>query len=150
VLRRSLGKGSGANSWQFDSAAVVEWLRGETLATAAPNVNMAEARRRRAVAEASLAELELAKAHGQFVATRDVELVWGRIFGNVRAHLLSLPSKLVPQLTGITDSAQVYRMLTDAIREALTELSGDASIAGMAGEVEGVLAIEHEGNGADR
>jgi hypothetical protein len=31
-----------------------------------------------------LAELELAKAHGEVMAVKDVELTWGRILGNVR------------------------------------------------------------------
>jgi hypothetical protein len=111
---------------------------------------MAEARRRRAVAEASLAELELAKARDEFVATRDVQIAWAGIISNVRAHFLALPSRLTHQLAGVTDLAKVHEMLTNAIYDALTELSGDASIARVADEVEGALAAAHEGNGRDQ
>jgi phage terminase Nu1 subunit (DNA packaging protein) len=105
VVRRPSGRGHGANQWQFDSAAMIAWLREEGQADAGQaQMDMAEARRRRAAAEASLAELGLAKARGEMLPVRDVEIVWGRVIGNVKPLLLAIPARLSFHLSGVSDS----------------------------------------------
>jgi hypothetical protein len=72
------------------------------------------------------------------------------LISNARAHLLALPSKLAFQLAGVSDAGEVHATLTNAIHEALSELAGDANIAGAADNVESALAIAHVGNDKDQ
>jgi hypothetical protein len=41
----------------------------------------------------------------------------------MRSRLLAIPSKLTPRLVLLTDPGKVFRLLTDAIFEALREVS---------------------------
>lgn len=56
----------------------------------APTVSLDEARTRKALAEAELAELEVAKARGEYVSVADAGAAWGRALDLVVARLRTL------------------------------------------------------------
>lgn len=60
----------------------------------APAVSLDEARTRKALAEAELAEIELAKARQEIVTLTDYEEALGRILDRLMARLRSLPVRL--------------------------------------------------------
>jgi phage terminase Nu1 subunit (DNA packaging protein) len=131
VVKAATGRGSGANRWQFDSAAVAEWLRAQAIAGAVGKLTTAsgnEARRRKLTAEAALSELELAKKSGELVAVADVEVTWSRLVSNFRTRMLAMPSKLAGPLVGIAGPAVINSRLQDAIHEALAELSDERKL----------------------
>lgn len=81
------------------------------------------ARTRKIIAEAEIAELELAKIRKSLSLTDDVVKAWSDVLHACRAKFLSLPSKLAPVIATETDIAVVERLLDDQMREALAELS---------------------------
>ena len=86
------------------------------------HVDLNEARRRKASAEAQLAELELARQQGQVVAVEDVGVELERCYSAVRARLMAIPPKLAPLLCP-DDPATAQGMIETAVVEALAELS---------------------------
>lgn len=61
----------------------------------APTVSLDEARTRKALAEAELAEIELAQARGEVVALADYEAALARILDRLAARLRALPVRLL-------------------------------------------------------
>ncbi len=61
---------------------------------AAPLVSLDDARSRKMLAEAELAELEVAKARGEFVAVADYESALARVCDRLAARLRALPVRL--------------------------------------------------------
>ena len=74
-------------------------------------------------AQADMAELELAAMNGQYVKLEMLEAEWASIVSNIRARFLSMPSKLAPRLSGISDARLVEDELINEVYEILGELS---------------------------
>jgi hypothetical protein len=74
------------------------WREGELVKQAkaelAPTVSLAEARTRKALAEAELAELEVAKSRGEFVAVADYAKALARVINLVTARIRAMPPRL--------------------------------------------------------
>jgi phage terminase Nu1 subunit (DNA packaging protein) len=64
------------------------------LAELAPTVSLDEARTRKALAEAELAELDVAKARGEFVSVADFEAALARVLDRLMARLRAMPLRL--------------------------------------------------------
>ena len=73
-------------------------------------------------AKRKLAELKLAKMNGEVYSADVVEQVMTEMLVNLRTQLLGLPTKLAPQLQGMTKE-EAYGMLTEEIEDKLYELS---------------------------
>ncbi|WP_276789923.1 hypothetical protein [Veillonella magna] len=69
-----------------------------------------------------IAELKLAKMERNAYSAHTVELVLTEMLSNLRAQLLGLPTKLAPQLEGMTKET-IYSRLTEEIEDKLSELS---------------------------
>lgn len=78
--------------------AFARWREQQMVETAkreaAPTVSLDEARTRKALAEAELAELEVAKSRGEFVAVADYEKAVARVINRVTARIRAMPSRL--------------------------------------------------------
>jgi phage terminase Nu1 subunit (DNA packaging protein) len=81
------------------------------------------ARTRKILAEAEMAELELAKIHGQLVQTEEVCKAWEEVLRNMKAKLLGMPSKVAPTILGETSVAAIKVLLDNAVEECLNELA---------------------------
>lgn len=120
------GKKTG-NRWQFEPAAVDKWLAdrdGPAEPENQPHVTLAEARRRKALADAELAEYELAEKKREVVPIEEAVEMLTREFSRVRQKLLALPSKLAPIVVAIKDQASAKEAIEAEITEVLNELSG--------------------------
>jgi phage terminase Nu1 subunit (DNA packaging protein) len=79
-------------------------------------------------ARANIAEMEEAKLRAELIPAGEIQPAWEAMALHVRNHLLAVPTKVtahVPQSV----RAQVFQLLTDAIHQALTELSETEIIA---------------------
>ncbi|MBA1304291.1 hypothetical protein [Stutzerimonas stutzeri] len=95
-------------------AALVEEMAGGDKAS-----ELTAERVRKLRADASLAELELAKAKGEVSTIEDFEAVWNQACGIIRANMLQVPRRVVSSLIGETDEARFKQVLTDEITLAL-------------------------------
>jgi phage terminase Nu1 subunit (DNA packaging protein) len=70
-------------------------------------------------AEATMAELELAKAVGAVALVSEFERAQNMMVGTIRTNLLQVPSRAVLQLLGCTDESSFKQKLRDEIILAL-------------------------------
>jgi hypothetical protein len=84
-----------------------------------------EARRRRELAEANIAEMKQAELEGLLIRADAVRQAWAGKITTARDALLQIPSRLAPVLTMETDLIKTTQLLEDAVRQALAELSAE-------------------------
>ena len=82
-------------------------------------------RTRKEAAQADKIEMENALTSGQLVPVQDVENGWTNILSRVNSRIMRIPTSTAPLVLGKTDVFAVQRVLTDAVRDALAELSAD-------------------------
>lgn len=68
-------------------------------------------------------ELDLEVKRGELYPGEEVELVVSDMLIRFKSHLLSIPSKLSPQLSEMSDKNTIQRLLKREVAEALSELS---------------------------
>lgn len=68
-------------------------------------------------------ELELQIMRGELHRSEDVKRVMNDMLGNFRAKLLALPTKMAPQVLGLTEIPPIKEKLKTAVYEAMSELS---------------------------
>lgn len=86
-------------------------------------ISYEEARTRKVLAEAEIAELELSRIVGTLCKTEDVVKAWELVLHACKSKLLSLPSKVAPILAVESDSSIIKSTIEAEIREALNELA---------------------------
>jgi hypothetical protein len=84
-----------------------------------------EARTRREIAEANLAEMREAELEGKLIRVEVIRAAWAKRVASTRDALLQIPSRLAPTLAAQSDVDQVARLLEEELRQALAELSRD-------------------------
>jgi phage terminase Nu1 subunit (DNA packaging protein) len=87
------------------------------------NTSYEEARRRRELAEASIAEMKQAELEGLVIRADAVRAAWAAKVTTARDALLQIPSRLAPVLAAESDLIKTTQLLEDAVRQALAELS---------------------------
>ena len=80
------------------------------------------AQTRLVTAQAELKENELAEQRGELHRASVVQKIWGERNVNIRAKLLSIPTKISPELVG-KDLLTIQAKLKAAVYEALEELA---------------------------
>lgn len=140
-------KGAPGKQWKFNTADVATWreehiaqqVQGDT-----SQLDIDEARRRKLAAEAAMMELDLAKRRGEVIEIEQVAAIIGDDYANVRAKLLSLPTKLAPMLTGIEDPLECKALIERGVTEALEELTADGIYSGEISDPEDLGSEESE------
>lgn len=89
------------------------------------NLDLTRERARLAHFQANKTELEAAKLKGELIEVEEVADLVGQDYANVRAKLLSLPTKLAPELVSLDGLEQLRAAIERGVHEALAELSAD-------------------------
>ena len=124
-------RGGHGKEWQFDSAAVIQWIKDQAVANAVGDTKKAdteELRRRKLAAETTIAEIEAAKARGEVAELRAVEREWSSAYAAFRTRMLQIPARVATSLVGETDERAIKSVLADEIEESLRtmgEAGGD-------------------------
>jgi terminase small subunit / prophage DNA-packing protein len=118
-----LEKGGPSKGYKFDTAAVAEWRSEEAAEQAVelsdPGTDPAI---RKLSAEASLAELKLAREEGSLVPIADVERGWSMLIAACRSRLLAVPVKCAAMARAAESTEAARALIEKAITEALNEL----------------------------
>ena len=113
------------------TARVATMRQPSSAETAAPSPSgsesYAEAKRRRASADANLAEMKAAQQMGKLIDLATVEQAFAEVGFLLRARLLALPSNLVSELEGLTP-AQIHLTLKKHIHQLLHDLHENSPI----------------------
>lgn len=99
-------------------------------------------RERLAAAQAEKVETENAVRRGELAVMSDVQRVWADHIAAARAKLLSLPTKLAPQVTGIHEPNVIAAAIRAEITAALAELAEYESAETGPEEADGVEGVE--------
>lgn len=104
---------------------VVQWaiLRDRsTRPRDAGDSTVAEAKLRKAVADADKAEIEVEEKRGSLVPLEEIYKDLGRAISAAQSRLLQIPPALAPHLEGL-DVPEIQRELTEALTDAMKEAS---------------------------
>lgn len=119
IVKASRGQYKAANSIQN----YIRYLQDKERAVSDDDIDYFKERALHEKAKREKAELELAVMKGELHRSEDVKFVMNDMIAAFRSKVLSLPSKLAPQLVGKTDMAVVQEYISRETYEALTELS---------------------------
>jgi phage terminase Nu1 subunit (DNA packaging protein) len=129
-------------SWRFDVAEVVAWLERRAAERAAAPLReriaaleaalgddarapVAEgvSRARKRQLEAELLALQLARARGEVIPVTDVDMVLIALMTLTKTKILNAPHRLAPELAAEGTVAGCFKLLDDALRDALHEIA---------------------------
>ena len=98
-------KGGRGQEWQFNTAQVSKWLRDRDVEEATGGIpdDFETLKCRKMLADAQLAELELAERKGEVALIAEFERAQAMVFAAIRANIMNVPQRAVLQLLGETD-----------------------------------------------
>lgn len=116
--------GTSGRAYSFRLSDVVAWRVAQEAARhdTGAETDLEEAKRRKAVAEAELAEMQAAQQAGRLLAREDVDAAVIGAFARVRARLLAIPQSVAPLVVG-ADLPEASEAIRRAIYGSLQELS---------------------------
>lgn len=72
---------------------------------------------------ADLLEIEQSQVEGRLIPAGDVEAAWVEVLANCRSKMLSIPTKVAPEVFAAESLVEVKGLLKTAVHEALSELA---------------------------
>lgn len=119
IRRLGLPK-AGRNAYRLDDAipALLESLSGGDA-----GAELTRERVRKLKAEATMAELQLAKACGEVAPISQFERAEAMRAALTRANMLNVPARVAMQIVGCTDESRIKAVLASEIRLALRQAS---------------------------
>lgn len=116
-------KGRKGVEWQFVHDDVMFWYTTHIRDKGKESKN--DAQLRKAQADATLAELQVQQKLGELVPIDDIAKIVADEYANVRARLLSIPTKLAPALYTVDDLMETQAILEQGMDDVLKELTAD-------------------------
>jgi len=102
----------------------IQYLRMGNLKRDLPEDDYTTHRMRLTRARADIMEMEKAQMEERLIPADDIEAAWLEAAANMRAKMLSLPTKASPDIFAAESLAEVKSVLKEHIFEALSELEG--------------------------
>lgn len=119
-------RGGHGRPYEFDIADVIEWRRQrelDAITEDGENVSLEEARKRRDLAHARIAELDYAERRRDLVEIDEVHRQVSEDYARMRARLRSIGKKLAPIVLRLKKPAEIEKRIAREVDEALSELS---------------------------
>lgn len=121
------------NTYEWDSVFrwYLEFKKKEAVKryTAGQDVSYDEARARREMARARMAEIDLAKEEDRIITREAADETYGEAMERIRATIMNMPGRFATQLVEIESVRQVEAVLKEVSREILDHLSGPVADA---------------------
>jgi phage terminase Nu1 subunit (DNA packaging protein) len=96
---------------------------GDTQATPTVSESFNDAKTRKEIAQAEMAEIELATMRKNLLDAAEVRLFANDLGATFRAALESLPDRLAHELVPLTDADEIRAVLVDTFEQLLGDLS---------------------------
>lgn len=119
---------AGNGPWQIRTALALRWHEDQARDAAArpadkdTPANMLEAELRKAVADAELAELKLARLRGEVVPIEEYGKELRRVLGRVRGRIAAVPGEYAPRILEPLDMPRAVALLRELTTSLLQEL----------------------------
>lgn len=122
-----------ANQWNLTQCAhaYIKYLQGRS---GDEKRDFAAERTRKTRLEADLLEFEKQQRAGALIPAEQATAAWTRLVAAFRARTLAIPTKCAPLVVAAEGFIDAERILTDAIHEALAELSSADMARRIAGQ----------------
>jgi hypothetical protein len=106
----------------------IQFKQREAIDRAQPakDSTLEEAEKRKAIADASIAEIKLATLRRELVSIEDYRRELREVLGRVRARVLAIPGEYAPQLLTVEGMPQAVATLRTIAAAVLTELEAAA------------------------
>lgn len=103
----------------------------EAIARAGPQtpVDLADAEKRKAIADAELAEHKLAQLRREFVPIGDYRRELERVVGRLRGRLSAAPGEYAPRIMEPLDMPHAVAVLREMVADLLANLQGSGEVA---------------------
>jgi phage terminase Nu1 subunit (DNA packaging protein) len=116
----------GNGAWRISTALGVAWLEARARATAErmneTPADEADGRARKALADAALAELKLARLRGEVVPIEDYRREFGRVCTGLREVVMAIPARYAAQLVGCDSIIDVQARLREVRLDLLAAM----------------------------
>lgn len=120
-------RGSGGVAHEFETEDVIRWHEQRAIKNAvgedSSHVDINEAKRRKLLAEAGIAEINLNKEKGKVVLLEDIERELSHQFALLRSRLRKVPERCVLRVIGQKDQTEIKNIILDEIDQCLDVLS---------------------------
>jgi phage terminase Nu1 subunit (DNA packaging protein) len=73
--------------------------------------------------KARIAKFERLQIEGKLITVEEITSAWGVIVTTVRTRLLGIPTRLAGQTAAVTNPQEMFKLITDALHDALTQLA---------------------------
>jgi phage terminase Nu1 subunit (DNA packaging protein) len=113
-------QGSRGKESKFDTEKVIHWLMNRSNST---DEELKKSRIRMANAQAEKTEIEIEEMRNNLIALDKMKDLWAGVLGKFRARILSIPSRLTPQIAIQRDPKMIEKLIKEALYEALNELA---------------------------
>ena len=117
-------KSSGRNA-KYDVPAALRWWRDLEVQKALEpysSTDLEDERRRLVAAQATRAELDLAREQGELIPVADAKRAWGFVLTRIRARIVAMQGSLPPTLVGMDTPREASAVVSQACRELLDEI----------------------------
>jgi terminase small subunit / prophage DNA-packing protein len=112
--------GERGQSNTYDTEKVIDWL----LKRASDSEGeMEKAKLRLIMAQAEMEELKVKEKKEELISLEKMKYLWANVLGSFRSRVLSIPTRLTPQIMIHKDPKKIERLIKDALYEALNELA---------------------------
>jgi phage terminase Nu1 subunit (DNA packaging protein) len=111
----------------YNAQDFVAWFVTRTTGGSETEKEFHTQRERLAAAQAEKVEVENRVRQGELVEVKETISVWSDIVSGIRAKLLTMPSKMGPQLVNIADPSIIVGKLRTEIYDTLEELADSES-----------------------
>ena len=108
---------------QYDLSACVQWFAKYKTALASRSSKLDQARLRKALAEAKLAEIQVTAMAEKLIPADVVQDTWKKITETIRARLLDIPAEIAAELKGVESKAEAQEIVKNQLYAAMTKLS---------------------------
>jgi phage terminase Nu1 subunit (DNA packaging protein) len=138
-------QGKRGESSSYDTEKVIDWLIKRANDT---DSELERARIRSINAQADKTEIEVETMRGNLIPLEAMHGMWSDVLAAFRARILSIPSRLTPQLASIRDPKKIERLLKETHNEALQELADYDPRAEQKSKVGGKSSHKHRSSSA--
>ena len=107
------------NTWVIDSVKVFSWVVHD----GKEELDLVQEKARESIKRQKKLDLEIEEKEGRLIDREKVKEIWGAHIMAAKAKLLSLPTKMTPELLGQDDLLSIKKIIKKHVYEALNELA---------------------------
>lgn len=127
-----VAKGNRKQGWQINTADFVQWYirrKVDELTGDPDKMNFDQAKTAKMQAETRIKEMQLAKLEGETLTIDEAVALYREEATIIRSQFMAMPGRLAIPVAAESDPAAVEAMIFDEVNLALSNITGDSTVA---------------------